>query len=176
MSSEPVTIAVQLRSLQQLFDSRDPAPFRERNLDEGAVEYITSAAEDLPRRTALRIVLSFEQPPDLPDALISEAVKVHFAWMRDKATHRLHRHLRQGRAFLGGALVVLVVFLTAAALLKAHWRTQATDVFREGLIIIAWVAMWRPIEALLHDWWPIVDERRLLARLALAEVVVTRTS
>ena len=174
MTPAPKDVAVRLRSLQQLFDCRDPAPFRERGLDEGAVDYITTAAEDIPKQDGLRIVLWFEEEPELPDALIAEAVRAHFDWMRDRTTRRLYRHLRQGRSFLGGGLLVLSVFLTAVALLTTHWRSPVTDVFREGLVIIAWVAMWRPIESLLYDWWPLFEQRRLLRRLALADVRVIR--
>jgi hypothetical protein len=28
------------------------------------------------------------------------------------------------------------------------------------------VALWRPTEALLYDWWPLLRQRRLMRRLA----------
>ena len=40
------------------------------------------------------------------------------------------------------------------------------DVLRESLLTGGWVAMWRPIEIFLYDWWPIRDERRLRERLS----------
>jgi hypothetical protein len=43
----------------------------------------------------------------------------------------------------------------------------------EGLIILGWVANWRPIEIFLYDWWPIVRHRNLLLRLANAEVAIS---
>ena len=33
-----------------------------------------------------------------------------------------------------------------------------------------WVAMWRPIEVFLYDWWPIRREARLYDRLAVMPV------
>jgi hypothetical protein len=36
---------------------------------------------------------------------------------------------------------------------------------REGLLIGGWVAMWRPLEVFLYDWWPILGEARLFDRL-----------
>ena len=36
----------------------------------------------------------------------------------------------------------------------------------ESLLIAGWVAMWRPLEIFLYDWWPIRAEARLLERLA----------
>jgi hypothetical protein len=48
--------------------------------------------------------------------------------------------------------------------------------FSEGIIIIGWVANWRPLEILLYDWWPITRRRRLYHRLATAHVEVQSTS
>jgi hypothetical protein len=49
---------------------------------------------------------------------------------------------------------------------------QPALILREGLIILGWVANWRPIEIFLYDWWPLVRKRRLLERLADATVIV----
>jgi hypothetical protein len=38
-------------------------------------------------------------------------------------------------------------------------------VMSEGLLIGGWVAMWRPIEILLYDWWPLRSEYQLFDRL-----------
>jgi len=32
--------------------------------------------------------------------------------------------------------------------------------------------MWRPLEVLLYDWWPMVDERRHIARVLEAWVSI----
>ena len=37
---------------------------------------------------------------------------------------------------------------------------------KESLVIGGWVALWRPLEIFLYDWWPIRAEARLLDRLA----------
>ena len=41
---------------------------------------------------------------------------------------------------------------------------------RESLLIGGWVAMWRPLEVFLYDWWPIRAEARLYDRLAAMPV------
>ena len=45
-----------------------------------------------------------------------------------------------------------------------------SGVFRESLLIGGWVAMWRPLEVFLYDWWPIRAEARLFDRLAAMPV------
>jgi hypothetical protein len=39
-------------------------------------------------------------------------------------------------------------------------------VLQQSFVIGGWVAMWRPIEVFLYDWWPIRAEARLYDRLA----------
>jgi hypothetical protein len=40
-----------LTTAHQLFDERDPAPFRERDLSADAVDYIVGAAEEIPAQS-----------------------------------------------------------------------------------------------------------------------------
>lgn len=36
----------------------------------------------------------------------------------------------------------------------------------EGLIVLAWLTLWRPTEALVYGWVPLYRKRRLYQRLA----------
>lgn len=75
-------------------------------------------------------------------------------------------------AILGAGLTVLVVFLTLAELTLSLPAGSFREILREGLVITGWVAMWRPLEVLLYDWWPMVDERRLITRVLDAVVSI----
>jgi hypothetical protein len=44
--------------------------------------------------------------------------------------------------------------------------------FDEELIILAWIALWRPAEALGYEWIPFVRKRLLYERLAGIKVSV----
>jgi len=61
--------------------------------------------------------------------------------------------------------------LLAAALKAKH----VGDILRESLLIGGWVAMWRPLEIFLYEWWPIRDEARLDDRLAAMPVRIAYT-
>jgi hypothetical protein len=43
---------------------------------------------------------------------------------------------------------------------------SASDIFGEGMSIVGWVAMWRPLEIFLYEWMPIRRRCRMLAKLA----------
>ena len=168
-------IDIRIRQGRQLFDTRDPAPFRERDLDEDAVEYLLGAAQEIPRKEPLSIVVSIAEPRDplVPDYVLAEAVQSHFAYAREQIDRRLVEYVHRARLFLGVGLTALVVFLTLAGLTTTSlqpgpWR----EILREGLVITGWVAMWRPLEVLLYDWWPLVDERRQVQRILDASVSV----
>jgi hypothetical protein len=70
----------------------------------------------------------------------------------------------------GVSLLVGLAFLTACLLLQqllvALSLGVTTRTLSEGLLILGWVAMWRPVEIFLYDWWPEVGKRRLFDRLA----------
>ncbi len=162
------------RHSAQLFDTRDPAPFRERDLDAAVVEYLLDSVREIPASHPLRIVVTLSQEPEprLAADVIVEAVRAHFQHEHDQLQRRLGEHVRRGQMFLVLGLIVLVAFLTLAEVATALPAGTFREVLREGLIITGWVAMWRPLEVLLYDWWPIVDERRYVSRLLSATVEV----
>lgn len=167
-------VDIRLRTAQQLFDGRDPAPFRERDLDEDAVDYILDAFSDLHPKSPVKLVFWVEEEPTpaLPASAVKDAVHAHFAWEVERAQRRIREHVRQAQIALGLGLAVLTLFLSLAGMTSwlpdGPWR----PILREGLVIIAWVALWRPLDLLLFDWWPLARRRRLCARVLAAEVSV----
>jgi hypothetical protein len=61
-------------------------------------------------------------------------------------------------------LALLVVLLSVSELL-APSASGAVRALREGLAILSWVVMWRPVEALIYVWLPIRRERKIMERL-----------
>jgi hypothetical protein len=78
--------------------------------------------------------------------------------------------LRRGRL----SLVVGLLFLGGCfllGLLVSHFALGAFSlVAKEGLVIVGWVAMWRPLEIYLYDWWPLREEQTMFSRLARMSV------
>ena len=57
-------IDLKVRHSRQLFDTRDPAPFHERDLDADAVEYLLAAAQEIPRKRLLAVVVTISEEPE----------------------------------------------------------------------------------------------------------------
>ena len=167
-------IDIKLRSADQVFDGRDPAPFHERDLEDAAVEYILAAVQEIPPKSQFKMVFWITDPAALQMSAETfvNAVRAHFTYEVEKLRRRTREHVRLGEITLGIALVALTAFLTLAELTKFLPDGAVRQILREGLLIIGWVVMWRPLELLLYDWWPLVRQRRLCRRVVDAEIVV----
>lgn len=168
---KPSRILLQLRELAQLFNSMDPSPFMERDLDADAEEYIVSWARELPRRTAFELVLHLAMAPDPERGEgVEEAVQHYFATRADMKRREMGLLMRRGRLSLMLGLGFLVACLSGAHLLNRDPASTAISILKEGLAILGWVAMWRPLEIYLYDWWPLWEDRRIFERLARMKV------
>ena len=167
----PNFILLRLRELSQLFNSMDPSPFIERDLDADAEEYIMSWARELPARRPLELVIHLAQTPR-PRQLagVENAVRRYFA-TREQFKHREFGQLmRRMRLSLIVGLVFLAACLLLGQLIEKADSGSAARILTEGLTIVGWVAMWRPLEIALYDWWPLLEDQRRLRRLAQMRV------
>ena len=164
-------IEVRLRELAQLFNLMDPSPFIDRDLDADAEDFIVSWARELPHSRELELVIHLATPParDLAEGT-EEAVRHYFASRAALKRRELRQLLRRGRI----SLLIGLLFLAACfglgglamQLMPGRWN-EFTEL---GLQIVGWVAMWRPLEIYLYDWWPVRADERLLERLARMRV------
>ncbi|MFZ3369425.1 MAG: hypothetical protein WA239_20115, partial [Candidatus Sulfotelmatobacter sp.] len=49
-------------------------------------------------------------------------------------------------------------------------------VVRESLTIAGWVAMWRPMQIYLYDWWPLLRRSRTYDKLSHMPVELVQKS
>ena len=165
------TVELHVREVAQLFDTFDPCPFRERDLDTEAEQYIVASVREL-RAAPDAIVIHVDQAHGADDPrLLESAVHRHFARKVEFASRELRALLQRGWISLVIGLVFLVALIGISELVTARLSTGAlVTTVREGLLICGWVAMWRPLEIFLYEWWPITGVRRiysLLSRLPL---------
>jgi hypothetical protein len=169
------TIQVRIHELRQLFNSIDPSPFRERDLDPDCEEFIVSWAREMAPDHDLRVEIRIDREQPQPElaAEVPSAVRSHFSREASLQDLRRRRIVREGRLSLAIGLVALVLCVSFAALVPVATLGTAGEILRESFIIAGWVVMWHPLEILLYGLWPVVRERRLLERLAAADVQLT---
>ena len=168
-------IEIRIRNLNQMFDSRDPSPFLAQDLDDDAQQYVVASAQEFSARLPLALVIHVSEPVESPEHArdAGEAIREHFTRQSGFTSLRLKELLHDGWISLAIGLGFLTAALTASAALGRWSETHtAVGVFREGLIICGWVAMWRPIQIFLYDWWPILGDRRLFDRLSRMPVQI----
>jgi hypothetical protein len=170
-------IEVFVDRIEQLFNSMDPSPFQERDLDDDAEEFIVSWAQEFPRRDPVSLVIRVNQTPVQPDAqhLVETAVHHYFAYRSRLKRLELRHLLKEGRTSLFIGLTFLAACMVTSQLLRRQEGTIPI-VVREGLIIAGWVAMWRPMEIFLYAWWPLLRKGRLYQKLSGMHVEVRTRS
>jgi hypothetical protein len=176
-NTEPVIVEVRLRELTQLFDSLDPSPFLEKDLDADAEEYIVDCVRDLPPRTGYELVIHLDRPEAVVEQenAVGDAIREHFARKSRQLQRRFRLLIRRGVV----SLAIGIGFLAAAFAVSELARRLVGEsgwlrLFEQGVLIVGWVAMWRPLEIFLYDWWPITGERRIHDRLSRIRVKIVR--
>ena len=173
-------IEVHVSELKQLFHSLDPTPFRERDIDPQAEEFIAGWARELGPDKPLALIVHVDQ--ELPSVeevqILRNAFREYFGERAVQIRRRLRQLFRVGRTSLTIGLLFLAASILIGDLVATVLReTRFAGIARESLLIGGWVAMWRPLEVFLYDWWPIRAEARLFDRLgAMALRVVPSRS
>lgn len=171
------TIEVRISRIEQLFNSFDPSPFDDRDLDGDAEAHIAGWARELPKHAAIRILLHLPSGEALraADRGLASAL-THYFEVRAEWIDRDRRELfRLGWRYLAIGLIVLSACLMTSQMLPALIGSgPATQIFQEGLIILGWVANWKPIETFLYDWWPLKRRADLYRRIAAAKVDIVQ--
>ena len=117
----PHTISLKLRDLNQLFNSMDPSPFIDKDLDDDAEEFIVSWAQEFPPNTPIKLRIHLDQwPAEDPKELIRTAVHNHFAHRAKITELEFKRLLRRGRTSLFIGLLFLAACLLLSKMLLGH--------------------------------------------------------
>jgi hypothetical protein len=177
MSAVPAgPIAIALADPGQMIETQAVSPFRDGDLlRPEAADYLLRRTRMLPRNVPVRIAITL--PADAlgaPEAArIAPAIAAHFAALARTEDKAMADHMADAwRA----ATIGLVVFGFALAI---AWRLYArledyafARIVRESFVILGWVAMWKPVEMLVHERLPIARRRRLYRRIASADITI----
>ncbi len=136
-------------------------------------------ARELPRKAgfAIRIFIPREAASAAEIDALRSAMSAHFVYR----ARRTRSDMRELLAIAQVSLVIGLAVLGVCMVIR-HFLREAAPVspvagfFAEGVVIVGWVANWRPIEILLYEWWPLARRRDLFERLAAAPVDVVASA
>jgi len=167
-------IEIELLSMMQIFNSFDPAPFHEKELDASAEVYIYNSVGEFPLKKPLELMIylpSSEIGKDTEETL-RNAIKNHFSYKKLLTDVELRRILQRGRRNMMIAFGFLFLCLLMIQLLSTLEGGLLKTMLSEGLTIIGWVAMWEPINVFLYGWWPLVQKKNIYQKILGMEVKV----
>jgi hypothetical protein len=169
-------IELAVHDVGQLFHTLDPMPFRERDLDSAVEQYVVGWAQELKRSHPIEIVVHLPEAEAAKAQAqhIDDAIRNYFAYRATVIGWELRELFRAGRVSLAVGLMVLAACVVLGKMLgRLFGASYLAQFFEEGLIILGWVANWRPIQIFLYDWEPLVRHRGLYRRLSRAVVIMS---
>lgn len=171
-------IELNLLDVDQLFNTMDPSPFHEKDLDHDAEEFILSWAEEFHLDDPLELVVHLtEYPPGKElQPVVERAVQHYFGYRARLNELEFRRLMQRGRTSLMVGLPFLALCTFAAEFLRLRGSLVFTSLLAEGLTIAGWVALWRPLEIYLYSWWPLRQRGKVFEKLSRMPVRVLRGS
>lgn len=167
-------IEISLRDISQLFNSMDPSPFHEKDLDHDAEEFIESWVSEYHRDEPVSLLIHLQQLPEAQNAkqTIERAIHHYFAYKAQLNGLEFKRLMKRGRLSLVIGLVFLGICLATGKFVDEMGRSTLSAFMKEGLMIAGWVAMWRPMEIYLYEWWPLRRRGKIFEKMSRMQVEV----
>ena len=127
----------------------------------------------MPADAAIRIVVHLPKAEhkQAEERGLAKSLENFFNYRAEMISHQLKELFRQGSTAFAIGLVVLSLCLFGSQMARSLLGAgPIAGLIEQSLIILGWVANWRPLEIYLYDWWPIARRRDLYRRLGRAEV------
>lgn len=168
-------IEVRITRIEQLFNSFDPSPFDERDLDKDAEEHITGWARELPKNTRIRIVvyLPLQEAQRAAEKDLGLALTNYFRVRAEWLYRDIRELFRVGWGYFFIGFFVLITCLGASHVIpRLIGQGALATIIKESLIILGWVANWKPLETFLYDWLPLRRKAKLYDHISEAIVEI----
>jgi hypothetical protein len=167
-----ILIEIKLSTIMQLFNSFDPAPFHEKELDSAAEHYIIDTVKDFPAKTKFKMVIYLPKECIGSEQArkIKPAIRYHFNYRMMGADRKFRAHFRYGRSTMLIGLSFLTIALLARQMVSSISHELAAQIFADALLIIGWVAMWEPVTVFLYELWPILQMKKVYQKISGMEI------
>ena len=169
-------VELNLRDVNQLFNTIDPSPFNEKDLDHDAEEFIVSWTREFPLGEPVVLVIYLSELPAGKDfeLTMEQSIQNYFAYRARLIRMEFRQLMKDGRQSLLIGGLFLATCLTASNVIVGRAPGPFLGVARESLTIAGWVAMWRPMEIFLYEWWPLRRRWRIYEKMSRMKVEVRK--
>ncbi len=172
---DTLVIEIVLNSVMQLYHSLDPSPFKERELNGNAEEYIFNAVDEIPRKKSIEMVVYLPEQEITLDTTttLPTSIRNHFEYKSALSAREFTRLMRRGRMVLAIAAITLFLCLSARQVIPTYVGSgPGVIMLEEALLIVGWAAMWEPVTIFFYDWWPIRQKQQVYDRVSRMDISV----
>ncbi len=170
-----VLIEIKLSSIVQLYNSFDPAPFHEKQLDQEAEQYIVDIVRDFPNSTEFKIVIYLPEGLSCCDESqkIPESIRNHFRYLAMMQERKYRERRDYGKISILIGLSFLAVAMVASQAVDDYLSAYPlAHLAAIALEVAGWVAMWEPVTVFLYQLWPILSQKKLYEKISRMETDV----
>jgi len=165
-----VRMTFRFKSLGQLLDENDPAPFPEKELTEEAEDAISGHLDEYRVSKPARLVLEMPEKDltEITAPQIIESVRHHFGFRQDMLTHDLKIALREGMySFILMVVNICLLLLFVAYVTVKEIPVQSIKVvlILAFLTIINWATIWDTYEHFLYEYRNLARKRRIFRKI-----------
>lgn len=169
-------LKIDLNSVDELFNEPEFDPFNPTSRCESGISDLYNQTEGLSSKTKLQILISILTQPEESDILpqIEDAIQRYCAVKIAQSEREIHEIRQQGKRDMRWALTISVILLLAAFLITQLTFLPEIIIYllSTGAGIIAWVALWPPLDSILYEWSPYRQVKLRYQQLQSAEVKI----
>ncbi len=170
-------IELKVSSLEDMFDEHDPSPYMIRDLDTSITEYIMGCVLEINPEFVGKIRVYTEDFFDLDKQdIFAKSIKDFFALKAHMEKVQLKQVFKRGLVSLAIGLGFLLSAIMASFYIQSKSPEFWTAFLKEGLHLLGWVSMWKPINLFLYDWWHPLQDLKSYQALAKVDIEIVFSS
>ena len=167
-----LTILLRMRSAAAIFITEESPFYGIRMIKKEYEDFLVEQAASAPGRVPLKIRVELANA-DPQAGRIENAIRQHFDYRKNLAKQEIRNWLNRGWTSLLIAFIFLGIIFLILEVTKGFEPGQALPLtVKEFLIILGWVALWKPADLLLYEWRPHKREAVLYERLEKASIEI----
>jgi len=167
-----IFLTVDMNTINDYFNSHDPAPIYKRQLSHQLQEYIRGSVASAKRYTVIFYKFKCINEKDKQYAQpLMYSIRRHYALKMESRITEFERF--KVRSWILLAVSMAVALITQGVLPRLiDPENGILSALHNSLDIFSWVLLWRPIDVLLFSWNPHLKDISLLRKLATSELII----
>ncbi len=166
-------ISVEVKDVDQLLIDPGSLFFGKRKLSPEAEEYLIEEATNTIPCDQIHLNIHLHKDELIRKDEITAAIHDHFTYRRKRSEKQLKRVVQLGWQSLLISIAFLGLLIYLIPVIVKRMPEGLSLTFREILIILGWVALWRPADFLLYEWRPFKREINLFHKLEECKVEIS---